>query len=186
MADVKKPEAPRPAALAVKSSAAVAAKTSAVPARVGALPVKTAVPAAKPAGVPAKTAAVPVRTAAVPSKTTTAPVKPGLAGKAGAAVATDVASKTLIKPDAAKTVIAESKAPADTANGDAESQNFEEMRTKFKPAKKNVAIPTELLGNAKSYDDKLILVKILTEKEQSRVVLMVKNMLRSTNDAKKK
>jgi len=48
-----------------------------------------------------------------------------------------------------------------------------------------MAIPTELLGDAKSYDDKLILVKLLTEKEQNRVVLMVKNMLRSNNVVKK-
>jgi hypothetical protein len=77
-------------------------------------------------------------------------------------------------------------AAPDAAAGDAEAPNFEEMKNKFKPAKKSVAVPTELLGNAKSYDDKLILVKILTEKEQNRVVLMVKNMLRSTNTEKKK
>jgi len=237
MAEAKKPEAPRPAALAAKSVAAVPvksaavpaktvavaakttavpartgtvpgaipARTTAVPARAGAVPVKTAAPAARLAGVPAKTAVssaavpgktatVPVRTAAVPANTATALVKPGLAGKAGTAAATDVSSKDLAKPNAAKATTAESKGPgdkdklaaADTANGDADPQNFEEMRNKFKPAKKSVAIPTELLSNAKSYDDKLILVKILTEKEQSRVVLMVKNMLRSTNAEKKK
>jgi hypothetical protein len=49
-----------------------------------------------------------------------------------------------------------------------------------------VAVPAELLGDAKSYDDKLILVKLLTEKEQSRVVLMIKNMLRSSGAEKKR
>ena len=95
---------------------------------------------------------------------------------------------------AAAAPAAEAKAPddkdkpatADAAGGEGDGPNFEEMKNKFKPAKKSVAVPTELLGNAKSYDDKLILVKILTEKEQNRVVLMVKNMLRSTNAEKKK
>jgi hypothetical protein len=43
-----------------------------------------------------------------------------------------------------------------------------------------------MLSDAKSYDDKLMLVKFLTEKEKGRVVLMVKNMLRGIGDAKKK
>ncbi|NBP00454.1 MAG: hypothetical protein EBU90_10085 [Proteobacteria bacterium] len=47
---------------------------------------------------------------------------------------------------------------------------------KFK--KKKLAVPEEFLDNAKSYDDKLIVVKLLTEKEKQRVVLMVKNMLK--------
>jgi hypothetical protein len=234
MAEVKKPEVPRPAAPAAKSATAVPArpaavpakavpaKTAAVPARAGAVPAKTAaVPAraatvpgaaasaAKPAGVPVKTAATsaaaPARAAApasagaaaAPAKTAAAPVKPGLAGKAGTAAATDVAANEIPKPGAAKVATADGKAPGDkdkpatpdttgATEGEADSQNFEEMRNKFKPAKKSVAVPSELLGDAKSYDDKLILVKILTEKEQSRVVLMVKNMLRSTSTEKKK
>jgi hypothetical protein len=36
-----------------------------------------------------------------------------------------------------------------------------------------------MLSGAKSYDDKVVLVRLLTEKEQSRVVLMVKNMLKA-------
>ena len=226
MAEVKKPEVPRPAAPAAKSATAVPArpaavpakavpaKTAAVPARAGAVPAKTAaVPAraatvpgaaasaAKPASVPVKTAATsaaaPARAAAAPAKTAAAPVKPGLAGKAGTAAATDVAANEIPKPGAAKVATADGKAPGDkdkpatpdttgATEGEADSQNFEEMRNKFKPAKKSVAVPSELLGDAKSYDDKLILVKILTEKEQSRVVLMVKNMLRSTSTEKKK
>jgi hypothetical protein len=178
-----------------------------VPARAATAP--GAASAAKPAGVPVKTAAnsaaAPARAAApasagaaaAPAKTAAAPVKPGLAGKAGTAAATDVAAKEIPKPGAAKVATADGKAPGDkdkpatpdtagATEGEADSQNFEEMRNKFKPAKKSVAVPSELLGDAKSYDDKLILVKILTEKEQSRVVLMVKNMLRSTNTEKKK
>ena len=36
----------------------------------------------------------------------------------------------------------------------------------------------DLLKNANSYEDKLVLVKVLSEKEQGRVVLMIKNMLK--------
>jgi hypothetical protein len=48
---------------------------------------------------------------------------------------------------------------------------------KFKPKKPKLAVPEEFLNNAKSYDDKLMLVKLLTEKEKNRVVLMFKKMI---------
>ncbi len=65
-------------------------------------------------------------------------------------------------------------------------ENLEAMKQKFKPKKKAVAVPAEMLSSAKSYDDKLVLVKYLTEKEKGRVVLMVKNMLKGISDPKKK
>jgi hypothetical protein len=48
---------------------------------------------------------------------------------------------------------------------------------KLKP-KKKLAVPEEFLDNAKSYEDKQILVQMLTEKEKQRVVLLVKSMLK--------
>jgi hypothetical protein len=48
---------------------------------------------------------------------------------------------------------------------------------KFKPKKPKIAVPAEFLDNAKSYDDKVTLVKILTEKEIGRVMLIVKKMI---------
>ena len=54
------------------------------------------------------------------------------------------------------------------------------------PKKKKPTLPADMLSDAKSYDDKLMLVKFLTEKEKGRVVLMVKNMLRGMSDVKKK
>ena len=74
----------------------------------------------------------------------------------------------------------------DAAAGEQAPEDLEAMKTKFKPKKKKMAIPTEMLSDAKSYDDKLMLVKFLTEKEKARVVLMVKNMLKGAGDAKKK
>ncbi len=69
---------------------------------------------------------------------------------------------------------------------DATPDNLEAMKEKFKPKKKKAALSAEMLSDAKSYDDKLVLVKYLTEKEKGRVVLMVKNMLKGAGAPKKK
>jgi hypothetical protein len=167
-----------------------------VPAKTAGVPAKTATTGAL---VPAKTGAVPAKTGAVPAKTAAALAKPALAAKTTTAGATvvatkDIATKGSVSTDPAKPATTESATAAskdkpvspDAVSAEDEGQNFEEMRNKFKPAKKPVAVPAELLGDAKSYDDKLILVKLLTEKEQSRVVLMIKNMLRSSGAEKKR
>ena len=48
---------------------------------------------------------------------------------------------------------------------------------KFKPKKPKISVPAEFLDGAKSYDDKVTLVKILTEKEIGRVMLTIKKMI---------
>ncbi len=49
---------------------------------------------------------------------------------------------------------------------------------KFKnKKKKKLTVPTEFLQEAKSYEDKLVLVKTLTEMEKGRVLLIIKGML---------
>jgi hypothetical protein len=53
---------------------------------------------------------------------------------------------------------------------------------KFKPKKPKITVPAEFLDNAKSYEDKLTLVKILSEKEKQRVVLLFKKMIQSGMD----
>lgn len=55
---------------------------------------------------------------------------------------------------------------------------------KLRPKKPKLAVPEEFLDNAKSYEDKQVLVQMLTEKEKQRVVLMVKGMLRDAVQAK--
>ena len=67
-------------------------------------------------------------------------------------------------------------APAAPAPGD-QPHDLEAMKKKFKP-KKKVTLPTEMLSDAKSYDDKLVLVKMLTEKERNRMILIIKNLLK--------
>lgn len=56
---------------------------------------------------------------------------------------------------------------------------------KFKPSKK-MSVPMDLLDGANSYDDKLVVVKAVTEKEMKRVVLLVRKMLKDGIESKKK
>lgn len=59
---------------------------------------------------------------------------------------------------------------------------------KFKPKKPKLTVPEDFLDGAKSYDDKLMLVKYLTEKEKMRVMLIFKKMIAQgiQEDKKKK
>ena len=52
--------------------------------------------------------------------------------------------------------------------------------------KKKMTVPPEFLESAKSYDDKLILVKTLTEMEKGRVLLIIKGMLKDAVTARDK
>jgi hypothetical protein len=65
-----------------------------------------------------------------------------------------------------------------TDNDDAQNQ-LAKMKKEMAKKKPKMAVPAEFLDNAKSYDDKVTLVKILTEKEKHRVVLMFKKMIQS-------
>jgi hypothetical protein len=57
-------------------------------------------------------------------------------------------------------------------------EDLKDKLKKFKPQKKKLTVPAEFLENAKSYEDKLILVKHLTEREKGRVLLIIKSMLK--------
>ena len=65
-----------------------------------------------------------------------------------------------------------------TDNDDAKKQlaNMKQEMAKKKP---KLSVPSEFLDNAKSYDDKLTLVKILSEQEKHRVILMFKKMIQA-------
>jgi len=56
-------------------------------------------------------------------------------------------------------------------------EDFKKKLNKLKP-KKKLNVPKEFLEGANSYDDKLVLVKTLTEREKGRVLLMIKGMLK--------
>jgi hypothetical protein len=64
-----------------------------------------------------------------------------------------------------------------------DNEDVKSQLSKYKPKKKKMAVPKEFLEGANSYDDKLNLVKILSEREKNRVVLILKSMLK---DAVKK
>ena len=57
---------------------------------------------------------------------------------------------------------------------------------KFKPKKPKLAVPEEFLKGANSYDDKLMLVKYLSEREKGRVMLIFKKMIASGIEESKK
>ncbi len=65
---------------------------------------------------------------------------------------------------------------------------LDKAKKEMKKNKSKLSVPTDFLDNAKSYDDKLILVKLLSEKEKHRVVLLFKKMIQSgiKETAKKK
>ncbi len=59
-------------------------------------------------------------------------------------------------------------------------QDPEEFRKKLqslKPKKNKLAVPEGFLEDAKSYEGKLEAIKIITEREKDKVILMFKKML---------
>jgi hypothetical protein len=65
-----------------------------------------------------------------------------------------------------------------TDSDDAEKA-LAKMKRDMAKKKAKLTVPADFLDNAKSYDDKLTLVKILSEKEKQRVVLMFKKMIQA-------
>lgn len=59
-----------------------------------------------------------------------------------------------------------------------ENEDLQSKLNKYKPKKKKLAVPQEFLDNANSYDDKLLVVKAVTEKEIKKVVRIVQGMLK--------
>lgn len=66
-----------------------------------------------------------------------------------------------------------------------ENDEIKAQLKKFKK-KKKISVPEEFLKEAKSYEDKLILVKHLTELEKGRVLLIVRGMLKDAVKARDK
>ena len=60
-----------------------------------------------------------------------------------------------------------------------EPEDLAKKLDKFKPKKKQLAVPVEFLEGANSYEDKLIVVKAVTEKEMKKVVRIIQGMLKS-------
>lgn len=102
-----------------------------------------------------------------------------------------VAEATEATPDAAAvqapvTVVADpvaDSAPVDApADADEDmSDSLEEMKKRMKAEQKKAKpkIPAELLTNANSYEDKLVVVQMITDQDQNRVAMAIRNMIRT-------
>ncbi len=68
-----------------------------------------------------------------------------------------------------------------------QQKEFKAKLDKLKPKKPKLTVPEGFLDEAKSYEDKLVLVKMLAEKEKGRMLLIIKGMLKAAiNDRDKK
>ena len=56
-------------------------------------------------------------------------------------------------------------------------EEFKKKLDALKPKKKKLAVPEGFLESAKSYEGKLEAVKIISEREKDKVILMIKRML---------
>ncbi len=68
---------------------------------------------------------------------------------------------------------------ADADDEDA-GESLEEMKKRIQAEQKKAKpkIPTELLTNANSYEDKLVVVQMITDQDQNRVAMAIRNMIR--------
>jgi hypothetical protein len=56
-------------------------------------------------------------------------------------------------------------------------EEFKKKLNALKPKKKKLAVPEGFLDDAKSYEGKLAAVRIISEREKDRVILLFKKML---------
>jgi flagellar biosynthesis/type III secretory pathway M-ring protein FliF/YscJ len=96
---------------------------------------------------------------------------------ASAEVATDPATGVQQAP--ADGLSADATAVAEVSPGDEESETLEQMRerVKLENKQKKPTIPPELLQNANSYEDQLMVVRMIVDQEQSRVASVIRNMI---------
>ena len=63
--------------------------------------------------------------------------------------------------------------------------NPEDLKKKldqFKAPKKKLTIPKELLEGANNYDDKLMVIKVVADRDRSKVINLIKAMLKSDKE----
>ena len=66
-----------------------------------------------------------------------------------------------------------------TTDSEDPQKALDKVKKEMAKKKARMSVPADFLDNAKSYDDKVPLVKILSEKEKQRVVLIFKKMIQS-------
>jgi len=62
-------------------------------------------------------------------------------------------------------------------NNNNDAEDFKKKLQALKPKKKKLDVAEGLLDNAKSYDGKLLAVKIIADRELERTVLLIKGMI---------
>lgn len=67
-----------------------------------------------------------------------------------------------------------------------EQEDLKSKLDKFKPKKKKLAVPEGFLDDAKSYEGKLEAVKIISEREKDKVILIFKGMIAKADEDRKK
>ena len=93
----------------------------------------------------------------------------------GAEVATDAQPAPVDGLSTDATAVAE----ADVSADDDGTETLEQMRerVKLENKQKKPTIPPELLQNANSYEDQLMVVRMIVDQEQSRVASVIRNMI---------
>ena len=67
-----------------------------------------------------------------------------------------------------------------------EADDLKSRLEAHKPKKKKLAVPDGFLEEAKSYEGKLEAVKIITEREKNKVILMFKSMIGKADEDRAK
>jgi len=104
---------------------------------------------------------------------------PAAGVNASAEVATDPATGVQKAPADGLSVDATAVTVVDVPPGDEEAETLEQMRerVKLENKQKKPTIPPELLQNANSYEDQLMVVRMIVDQEQSRVASVIRNMI---------
>lgn len=67
-----------------------------------------------------------------------------------------------------------------------DADDLKQQLEKLKPKKKKLAVPEGFLDEAKSYEGKLMAVRIIAEREKGRVLLMFKGMIAKADEDRAK
>ena len=102
---------------------------------------------------------------------------PSAGVNASAEVATDADSGVQQAP--ADGLATDTAAVAEISSEDEEEESLAQMRerVKLEQKQKKPTIPPELLQNANSYEDQLMVVRMIVDQEQSRVASVIRNMI---------
>ena len=67
-----------------------------------------------------------------------------------------------------------------------DADDLKKQLDKLKPKKKKLAVPEGFLDEAKSYEGKLMAIRIIAEREKGRVLLMFKGMIAKADEDRAK